>query len=234
MKRFNRLPSDQFPSQASCAGDALSYAVQLQTLSSCSEGEKELQSCICSNTALSEEVAVSLTSAVSYTCGDFASEDLVSASKVYDKYCDPDGVTLSFSTPEGDNVVNAYITDLREMEYMPPCAQSGLYWGVVGQSSYCPEAASLYAPCVCNKAYVVSKVSETISRSVRSSCSNNEDVTSALNFYHEYCNMNNGTTTFEPAEGPPGDSMSPLLDFFGRWRMNLADTDRSDLLCDGT
>jgi hypothetical protein len=200
-------------------------------MSSCSEGEKELQSCICSNTALSEEVYESLTSGISYTCGDFATEDLVSASKVYDKYCDPDGVKLSFPTPT-DNIVNAYITDLREMEYMPPCAQSGLYWGVVGQSSYCPEAASLYAPCVCNKEYVVSMVSETISRSVRSSCSNNQDVTSALNFYHEYCNMNNGTTSFAKPEGPPGDSLSSPKVITSPGTI-LAYTDRSDILHNG-
>lgn len=97
---------------------------------------------------------------------------------------------------------------------MPPCARSGLSWAVMGASSYCPEAASLYAPCVCGKDYVVAHVSAELSSSVRYSCSNNADVTSAQNFYHEYCNMNNGTTSFAEPPGPPGDSESAL--FCGR------------------
>lgn len=51
-------------------------------------------------------------------------------------------------------------------------------------------------------------VRTTISRSVRSSCSNDEDVTLAFDFFDEYCAMNEGTTTFEKPESPPGDSES--------------------------
>lgn len=40
------------------------------------------------------------------------------------QYCDP-AITADFSTPT-DNIVDAYITDLPEMEYLAPCAWSGL------------------------------------------------------------------------------------------------------------
>lgn len=144
---------------------------------------------------------------MSVSCGtDGAPQELTSAQSVYSKYCDPSGPALTFPTPRS-NIVNAYITDLAEIEYMPPCAQSALNWAVMGDpTSWCPEAASLYAPCVCNKDYVVSHVSDIISKSVRYSCSNNQDITSAQNFYSEYCNMNNGTTEFATPSGPPGDS----------------------------
>lgn len=54
-------------------------------------------------------------------------------------------------------------------------------------------------------------VRTTISRSVRSSCSNNEDVTLAFDFFDEYCAMNEGTTTFAKPENPPGDSESRVV-----------------------
>lgn len=50
-------------------------------------------------------------------------------------------------------------------------------------------------------------ISKVITKSVEYSCSNKEDITAAQNFYHEYCAMNNGTTSFAPPQGPPGDSM---------------------------
>jgi hypothetical protein len=132
--------------------------------------------------------------------------ELSSANLVFSKYCDPEGDSLIFPTPT-TNIVNAYITDLAEMAYMPPCAQSALSYAVMGEpASWCPEAASLYAPCVCGKEYVVDHVNDVISKSVRSSCSNAQDITSAQNFYGEYCRMNNGTTSFAVPEGPPGDS----------------------------
>lgn len=72
--------------------------------------------------------------------------------------------------------------------------------------SRCPTDASLLAPCVCSKRNVAEDVRTTISRSVRYSCGNTEDVTMAFNFFDEYCAMNEGTTTFAKPESPPGDS----------------------------
>ncbi|KAK2612502.1 hypothetical protein QQS21_001440 [Conoideocrella luteorostrata] len=119
------------------------------------------------------------------------------------KYCDPDK-TITFATPTA-NVVNAYITELSQMSYLPPCARSGLSYAVMGDmSSKCPKDASLYAPCVCNSDRAKA-VSETLSKSVRSSCSNDEDVTAAQGFFNQYCAMNSGTTSFAGPQQPPGD-----------------------------
>lgn len=105
---------------------------------------------------------------------------------------------------------------MRTVRRLVRCHGSGMFKFANGntelltcfQSSYCPEAAELYAPCVCSKSYVVDEISETIRKSVKYSCSNNDDVTSAHNFYNEYCAMNEGTTYFAPPNGPPGDSRS--------------------------
>lgn len=52
---------------------------------------------------------------------------------VLDKYCHPDK-TIAFSTPTA-NVVNAYITERPELSYLPPCAQTGVSYAVMGQVS---------------------------------------------------------------------------------------------------
>ncbi|KAM0260045.1 hypothetical protein ACHAQJ_002969 [Trichoderma viride] len=71
--------------------------------------------------------------------------------------------------------------------------------------SKCPEAANLFAPCVCSKDGIPAAVSDVISKSVRYSCSNGGDISAAQDFYNEYCAMNSGTTTFTQPPGPPGD-----------------------------
>lgn len=150
---------------------------------------------------------------------------------MYSKYCDPGGPSLTFSSPRS-NIVSVYITELPEISYLPRCAQSALAGAVMGvPSGLCPVDANLYAPCVCNKGYVVSQITEYISSSVRASCSNNQDVTLAENFYNDYCNMNNGTTEFAPPAGPPGDSK--LLASRLIWKLRSAKTIwDSDVLCD--
>ena len=47
-----------------------------------------------------------------------------------DLYCDQD-LSITFPTPT-KNVVNAYITDLPQLDYLPPCAQSALSIAVMG------------------------------------------------------------------------------------------------------
>lgn len=49
---------------------------------------------------------------------------------VLDKYCNPDR-TITFATPT-ENIVNAYITELSQTDYLAPCAQSALSYGVMG------------------------------------------------------------------------------------------------------
>ncbi|KAK7397743.1 hypothetical protein QQX98_012884 [Neonectria punicea] len=191
---------------APCVASAISYDVFALTYSTvCGDSETDLQSCVCSNTARFNSLYSSISTDVTYSCGSSATDDLWSASKMMDQYCDQDSMTVTFSSPT-TNIVNAYITDLPEMDYLPPCAQSALSEAVMGAAAYrCPQAAELLAPCVCSKDAVVSDVSETIRKSVKYSCSNNQDVTSAQHFYNEYCAMNEGTTRFATPDGPPGD-----------------------------
>ncbi|KAJ3520542.1 hypothetical protein NM208_g13665 [Fusarium decemcellulare] len=188
---------------APCVSSAISYNVAMQTYSTiCGDSETALQKCICS-TRLSE-VASSISTDITYSCGSSASEDISSASKMMQKYCNQESKITFFSPTT--NIVEAYITDLPELAYLPPCAQAGLSYAVVGvAASRCPEAAELNAPCVCNKKDVVHDITETLKSSVKYSCSNNQDVTSAQNFYSEFCAMNDGTTSFATPKGPPGD-----------------------------
>lgn len=91
----------------------------------------KLQECICADKARSTAVASSIASDLTGSCGPSATEDLQSASRVLDKYCHPDA-TITFATPT-ENIVNAYITDLAEMQYLPPCASAALSEAVMGQ-----------------------------------------------------------------------------------------------------
>ncbi|KAJ4270529.1 hypothetical protein NW762_002216 [Fusarium torreyae] len=188
---------------APCVSSAISYNVGMQTYSTmCGDSETELQRCICSTRM--DDVASSISTDIEYSCGSSATEDLSSASKLMQKYCNQDK-DITFFSPT-TNIVEAYITDLPELAYLPPCAQSGLSYAVVGvAASRCPEAAELNAPCVCNKKDVVKDITATLKSSVKYSCSNNGDVTSAQNFYSEFCRMNDGTTSFAPPKRPPGD-----------------------------
>ncbi|KAF4435306.1 hypothetical protein F53441_13539 [Fusarium austroafricanum] len=169
----------------------------------CGDSETELQKCICSTRM--HEVASSISTDIKYSCGSSATEDLSSASKLMQKYCNQEEHVTFFSPTK--NIVEAYVTDLPELSYLPPCAQSGLSYAMIGVgSSRCPEAAELNAPCVCNKKDVVRDITSTLRSAVKYSCSNNGDVTSAEHFYNEFCLMNDGTTSFAPPKGPPGDS----------------------------
>ncbi|KAL7940931.1 hypothetical protein V8C42DRAFT_202936 [Trichoderma barbatum] len=190
---------------APCVSDAISYNIATLTYGTvCGDSETELQSCACSNTERFSSITSSISRDVQNSCGTTATEDQQSASSVIAKYCNQD-LTITFSTPTR-NVVQAYITDISQMNYLPRCAQSALSEAVMGDNiSKCPEAASLFAPCVCGKGGIPAAVSDVISKSVRYSCSNGGDITAAQDFYNEYCAMNNGTTTFTQPPGPPGD-----------------------------
>ncbi|KAK0386759.1 hypothetical protein NLU13_6595 [Sarocladium strictum] len=189
---------------APCAADALSYDIAIQTMTTrCGNDVAQLQKCICSSSQVFSDVSSRMLSDVASSCGTDALQDRSSVQTVLSQYCTPSS-TYTFATPT-DHIVQAYITDVAEMEYLPPCARSALSEAVMGVGSRCPLDASLYAPCVCSKDNVTPRVSETLTNSVKYSCSNNEDITAAQNFYHEYCAMNNGTTSFAKPTGPPGD-----------------------------
>lgn len=96
-----------------------------------SDGQTALQECICSDTALHEQVSSSIVSDVTSSCGRSATQDQQSASKIYEKYCDPN-FDLDFATPT-TNIVNAYITDLHEMAWLAPCASSALSGAVMAE-----------------------------------------------------------------------------------------------------
>ncbi|KAJ6438773.1 putative Vacuolar protein 8 [Purpureocillium lavendulum] len=189
---------------APCAQSAVSYNIASETYNSqCGSAASELQSCICSNTRELQSVTQRMTSAVTSSCGSSASDDVWSASKVMDQYCNP-AKTITFATPT-TNQVNAFITELAEISYLPQCAQSAISYAVMGNNrERCPQDASLFASCVC-KGSKVTDIDKSLSESARSSCTNNEDMTAAVGFFSEYCAMNNGTTSFAKPPRPPGD-----------------------------
>ncbi|CAG9982499.1 unnamed protein product [Clonostachys byssicola] len=213
-----------FSQLAPCAASALSWAVNRESSASSCSGATQLQSCVCSNSAISNKVLATMTTDLTSSCGGPATDDINSAKQVYTKFCNPDS-TITFPSPT-TNIVNAYITELSEMQYMAPCAQSGLSAAVMGQVGFtaiytrvfqdgslttsgkmskCPKDADRYAPCVCSKPHVTSSVSNALVSSIKYYCSNTEDLSFAQTFYHEYCAMNNGTTSFAVPSGPPGD-----------------------------
>lgn len=59
---------------------------------------------------------------------------------------------------------------------------------------------------MCGKPDVVDMVHSALSSSVIDSCDYQEDLEQVMELYSEYCNMNNGTSTFAPIGKPPGDS----------------------------
>lgn len=119
-----------------CVAEAVSYAIAAESaFGDCveREGQTELQECICSNTARHSAISSSIVSDVSSSCGRSATDDQQSASKMYEKYCDPE-FEVDFQTPT-TNIVNAYITDLKEMAWLAPCASAALSGAVMAEVS---------------------------------------------------------------------------------------------------
>ncbi|KAK1718936.1 uncharacterized protein CLUP02_00061 [Colletotrichum lupini] len=188
---------------APCVQTAVSYNIFSQTYSACGEAPTDLQSCICTKNNNLAAISTSIARSISYSCGSTASDDQTSAAAVISQYCNPD-TTVNFPTPT-TNIVTKYATDIAEFANMAPCAQSGVSYAISSMSTYCPEAASLMAPCICSKNDNSARVSRSIASLVRYSCSNAADVTSGLAFYDAYCAMNKGTTSFPQPSPPPGD-----------------------------
>ncbi|CAG2015943.1 unnamed protein product [Fusarium graminearum] len=192
-----------FEALAPCVSSAISYNIARHTRSSiCDDSKTGLQECICSTRM--HQVTSAISNDIKHGCGSSATEDIYSASKVMQKYCNQDK-HITFSSPT-TNIVDAYITDLPELAYMPPCAQSALSYAVMGVGSErCPEDAKLNAPCVCNKKDVIRDINLTLKSAAKRSCSNDADVTSAENFYSHFCLMNEGKTSFPSPKSHPGD-----------------------------
>ncbi|OHE98240.1 hypothetical protein CORC01_06437 [Colletotrichum orchidophilum] len=188
---------------APCVQTAVSYNIFSQTYTACGEAPTDLQSCICTKNNNLAAISTSISKSISYNCGSTASDDQASAAAVISQYCNPDA-TVNFATPT-TNLVTKYATDIAEFANMAPCAQSGVSYAISSMSTFCPEAASLMAPCICSKNDNSARVSRSIASLVRYSCSNAADVTSGLAFYDAYCAMNKGTTSFPQPSPPPGD-----------------------------
>ncbi|KAI1086989.1 hypothetical protein F5B19DRAFT_487073 [Rostrohypoxylon terebratum] len=77
----------EFSSLASCAQDAVSYAVMSQTYDFCPSGPAALASCVCIKSTMSGYVSNQVGSDVTYSCDSTATEDVSSARKVFDMYC---------------------------------------------------------------------------------------------------------------------------------------------------
>ncbi|KAI9150241.1 hypothetical protein HJFPF1_09998 [Paramyrothecium foliicola] len=199
-----------FSSLAPCAASAITYGINAITASTsaCGEGEKQMHSCVCSHTAdfnsISSRVSTEVISSCLGTSSASVTDDISSASLMLKQYCSQDA-TITFSEPE--HKVNAYITELSEIATLPFCAQSALSYAVANGVGWykCPEDASLYAPCVCGKGGVAAEVTSSLSSVARTTCSNAEDASYALDFFAGYCGMNDGTTSFPTLKNPPGD-----------------------------
>ncbi|KAH6662438.1 hypothetical protein F5X68DRAFT_218576 [Plectosphaerella plurivora] len=188
---------------APCAQSALSQNVMQQT-SSCGENNN-LQSCVCTKDQNYAAIGTSVSSSLSWSCGETATEDFTSASIVYSAYCTPDK-SFDLPTPTA-NLVNDLVTDIPEFFNLARCAQSALSYAAIGAfSTRCPtEPVAAYAGCMCTRNRNSAEVNSVISASVSYSCENNaEDRTSALDFFSAYCAMGNGTTNLPLPTPPPG------------------------------
>ncbi|WYZ38022.1 hypothetical protein EsH8_II_001528 [Colletotrichum jinshuiense] len=192
-----------FTQLAPCAQDAVSRNIFAQTYKACGGAATELQSCVCTKNNNLAAVSTSIVNSVSYNCGKTASEDQTSAAAVLSQYCNPDA-TVTFATPT-TNIVTQFITNIAELSYLAPCAQSAVSVAFWSMSELCPEPASLMAPCVCSKNDNSARVSLSILDRVKYYCSNTADGTSGIAFYDAYCAMNKGTTAFPKPTPPPGD-----------------------------
>ncbi len=139
-------------------------------------------------------------------CGSTASEDVASASVVFNAYCNQDAPVTT--APPGSNAVSLYITDIAAYNDLAPCAGSGLSY-VVQSLTYnkCPPGASALASCACSKNQNSLAASASINRNVESYCGtiHSEDVASAQAVFSGYCGLANGTSSFPTTSNLAGD-----------------------------
>lgn len=191
---------NEFSSLAPCAASAVSYAVQSLTNTKCPALVTALESCACSKDQIPAAVATAISSSVLYSCGTTATDDVASASKVFDRYCNQDAVvTTAAPSP---TLVSQYITELAAFQSLAPCAASAVSYAVLSLTNYqCPPGASALASCACSKNQNSLAASGRINSEVRYSCgtTNTEDITSAQAVFAGYCGMAAGKTSFPVA-----------------------------------
>ena len=187
-----------FSSLAPCAASAVSYVVQGLTESSCPQAVTALESCACTKDRNSAAIAATISSSVIYECGSTASEDIASASQVFDGYCNQGNAAVSTPAPS-PTMVSVYITDLPAFSNLAGCAASALSYVVLDMTNTdCPPAPSALASCACSKNQNSLAASESINSQVFYSCgsTHTEDLTSAQAVFAGYCGLNDGTTRF--------------------------------------
>lgn len=197
-----------FSSLAPCAATAVADVVQGLTWSQCPPAITALQSCACSKDQNSAAILTNIESYVTGHCGTTATEDVTSATQVFDVYCG--GSTPATAT---DAVtVTQYITDIPAFSDLAPCAESALGNAVQGLTwSLCPGDASALASCACLKNQNSLYVSKSINDGVLGDCgtTHSADVASAEAVFAGYCGLNNGTSSF-----PTPTPLSGSLDYY--------------------
>lgn len=192
---------------APCAMSAVSYAVNYLTNSKCPEGTA-FQSCACTKQGNSGSVRVDITSSVKYSCGATATEDLASATLVFDQYCNQ---ASGLSTPGGGNTaVSQGITDIGFFADLAPCAASAVSYAVDTMTNHkCQKNLPMLHSCVCTKNQNSFLVSSYIQSNVQYSCgaSASADITSALALFAGWCKLADGTTDF-PSTSNLGGALS--------------------------
>ena len=198
------LPS--FSSLAPCAGDAVSYVVGELTRNECQAAVTALESCACTKDQNSAAVSSSISTLVFQYCATTASEDVSSASVVFDNYCNQGAAVAT--QPVDPNAVSQYITDLPAFSLLGPCAGSALSYVVqVLTRTDCPPGQSALASCACTKNQNSLSVSEAANSLVLEYCgsTHTEDVTSAQGVFAGYCGLGNGTSSFPSTSALAGD-----------------------------
>lgn len=198
-----------YASLAPCAMSGVSYVVQGLTRSKCPSGVTELASCACTKDGNSDAALVSITSNVKYYCASTATEDIASASVVFNAYCNQGGSVTGApptTTKASGKTVSVYITDLPAYNDLAPCAASGISYAVQSLSrSNCPGDVSGLQSCACTKDQNSVGVTLSILSQVKYYCgsTHTEDVTSAQAVFSGYCGLPL-TSNFPSATYLPG------------------------------
>ncbi|KAL5349338.1 hypothetical protein ACLOAV_005628 [Pseudogymnoascus australis] len=179
---------------APCAMTGLSYALDHLTLSICPSGITPHQSCACTKGISDAGIAIS--NSISVFCANSATDDLASASQVFNQYCNADAkITAPATLP---TPVTLRISDLPNFSSLAPCAQTAVYVAV-GQltNNECPSGVVALQSCACTKGGIATNVQKSISSTVAARCGTtaSEDFISASQMFNQYCSPGAKVTT---------------------------------------
>lgn len=133
---------DLYSMLAPCAASAISENIsKFSSKSACPTGDRQLQSCVCSQSELLSQVSRNVSAAVLRDCGSSATDDIWSAFKALELYCSP-GATITFLTPT-TNIVDAKITNVPEFSLLAGCAQFAIQYGLMYDVRILPNTISL-------------------------------------------------------------------------------------------